>query len=57
MAVTQFKSPQLLMVSGIGPAETLQKQGVQVLSDLSGVGQNLWVSSRGSALRAGNDNH
>lgn len=31
------------MVSGIGPKETLQKFNIQVLSDLNGVGQNMWV--------------
>ena len=35
-------SPQLLMVSGIGPAETLQDLSIPVLIDLPGVGQNLW---------------
>jgi choline dehydrogenase len=34
-------SPQLLMVSGIGPAATLRKHGVEVGHDLPGVGQNL----------------
>ncbi|KAK3385186.1 hypothetical protein B0H63DRAFT_414270 [Podospora didyma] len=34
-------SPQLLMVSGIGPKNTLQNQNIPVLSDLPGVGQNL----------------
>ena len=37
-----FQSPQLLMVSGIGPAATLQKNNIPVVSDLSGVGQNMW---------------
>jgi choline dehydrogenase-like flavoprotein len=37
-----FQSPQLLMVSGIGPSETLRKYGIEVLSDLPGVGQNMW---------------
>ena len=37
-----FKSPQLLMLSGIGPATTLQKFGVPVISNLPGVGQNMW---------------
>jgi len=37
-----FQSPQLLMVSGIGPAETLRKHGVELLVDLPGVGQNMW---------------
>ncbi len=34
-------SPQLLQLSGVGPAELLDKVGVAVLKDLSGVGQNL----------------
>lgn len=37
-----FQSPQLLMISGIGPAETLQKHSIKVLVDLLGVGQNMW---------------
>jgi len=36
-----FGSPQLLMLSGIGPAEHLQQHGIPVLHDLPGVGQNL----------------
>ena len=34
-------SPQLLMLSGIGPAEQLRKHGIAVLHDLPGVGRNL----------------
>ena len=34
-------SPQLLMLSGVGPAEHLRAQGVEVVHDLPGVGQNL----------------
>jgi choline dehydrogenase len=34
-------SPQLLMVSGIGPASTLSRHGINVRHDLPGVGQNL----------------
>ncbi|OCK80877.1 GMC oxidoreductase [Lepidopterella palustris CBS 459.81] len=37
-----FGSPQLLMVSGIGPAATLQNLGIPVISNLAGVGQNMW---------------
>ena len=37
-----FQSPQLLMVSGIGPQHTLQKYGIEVVKDLPGVGQNMW---------------
>ena len=38
-----FQSPQLLMVSGVGPKATLEKHGIPVLSELPGVGQNMWV--------------
>jgi choline dehydrogenase len=34
-------SPQLLMLSGIGPAAHLQSIGIEVVADLAGVGQNL----------------
>ena len=34
-------SPQLLMLSGVGPAEELQRLGIGVIKDLPGVGQNL----------------
>lgn len=34
-------TPQLLMVSGIGPAEHLRTQGVPLVMDLPGVGRNL----------------
>jgi len=37
-----FQSPQLLMVSGLGPAGTLQKYNIPVVADRSGVGQNMW---------------
>ncbi|MRV75508.1 glucose-methanol-choline oxidoreductase [Duganella sp. FT92W] len=36
-----FGSPQLLMVSGIGPRAELEMQGIPVLHDLPGVGKNL----------------
>ena len=36
-----YGSPQLLMLSGIGPAEALQEHGIQPLVDLAGVGRNL----------------
>ncbi|KAI0130910.1 putative GMC oxidoreductase [Daldinia grandis] len=36
-----FQTPQLLMVSGIGPKDTLEKHGVEVLQDSPGVGQNM----------------
>lgn len=37
-----FQSPQLLMVSGIGPCDQLKKNGIPCLQDLPGVGQNMW---------------
>lgn len=36
-----LQSPQLLQLSGIGPASLLQKHGINVVHDLPGVGQNL----------------
>lgn len=36
-----FLSPQLLMLSGIGPADTLRSHGIAVVADVPGVGQNL----------------
>lgn len=36
-----FGSPQLLMLSGIGPAEHLRAHGIAPVLDLPGVGQNL----------------
>jgi choline dehydrogenase len=36
-----YNSPQLLMLSGIGPADELQKHNITVLHDLPGVGRNL----------------
>ncbi|KAM5360876.1 hypothetical protein ACJZ2D_013443 [Fusarium nematophilum] len=37
-----FQSPQILMVSGIGPKEHLEEFDIDVVADLPGVGQNLW---------------
>jgi choline dehydrogenase len=34
-------SPQLLQLSGIGPAEALRRLGINVRADVSGVGENL----------------
>jgi len=36
-----LQSPQLLQLSGIGPASLLQKHGIGVVHNLPGVGQNL----------------
>jgi len=62
-----FGSPQLLMLSGIGPAAHLQQHGIPVKHDLPGVGQNLqdhitssliyrtprWRDTVGISLRGG----
>jgi choline dehydrogenase len=50
-----INSPQILMLSGIGPAQHLRDMGIDVVLDLPGVGQNLqdhpialsfWAASR-----------
>ena len=40
------------MVSGIGPSETLDQLNIPVLSDLPGVGQNMFVSTFNRSTRA-----
>lgn len=41
LAAGSIQSPQLLMLSGIGPGEHLREMGIPVAFDLPGVGQNL----------------
>lgn len=41
LAAGAFQTPQLLMVSGVGDAQELQKHGIPVVHHLPGVGQNL----------------
>jgi choline dehydrogenase len=64
LAAGAIGSPQLLMLSGIGPAEQLREHGIAVLADSPGVGANLsdhpivtamWSTPkvRGLAERAG----
>ncbi len=36
-----WHSPKVLLLSGIGPAADLAEHGIDVVSDLPGVGQNL----------------
>ena len=36
-----LQSPQLLMLSGIGPGAQLQRHGIAVVHDLPGVGRHL----------------
>ena len=37
-----FRSPQMLMLSGIGPSATLESFNISTISALEGVGQNMW---------------
>ena len=39
-----FQSPQLLMISGVGPAATLKKHNIPIVAERPGVGQNMQVS-------------
>jgi choline dehydrogenase-like flavoprotein len=41
LAAGCFQTPQLLMLSGVGPAAELTKHGIAMVQDLPGVGQNL----------------
>jgi len=41
IAAGAINSPQLLMLSGVGPAQMLQTQGIAVIADRAQVGQNL----------------
>ena len=41
LALGSFVSPQMLMLSGIGPAAHLAQHGIAILADLPGVGANL----------------
>ena len=37
-----YNSPQLLQLSGLGPAELLRRHGIEVIADMPGVGANLY---------------
>ena len=41
LAAGALQSPQLLQLSGVGPADLLRSHGIDVVADLPGVGENL----------------
>ena len=41
VAASSINSPKILMLSGIGPAAHLRENGIEVIADRPGVGQNL----------------
>lgn len=41
LAAGTINSPQLMMLSGLGPADMLRRHGIRVVEDLPGVGANL----------------
>jgi choline dehydrogenase len=41
LSAGSFQSPQLLMLSGIGPKETLDRYNIPIIVDRPGVGQNM----------------
>lgn len=45
VAAGAWHSPQILMLSGIGPNATLAQHNIPVKSALEGVGQNMWDST------------
>ncbi len=48
-----FNSPQILKLSGIGPADELKKFKIPVIKDLPGVGERLSDNYEGSVLALG----
>ena len=56
-----LNSPQLLMLSGVGPGAQLQRYGIEVVSDSAGVGKNLqdhfYIHCSYRCTRASSYNH
>ena len=52
-----LQSPQILMLSGIGPAEHLQEHGIDVVHNSPGVGENLQDHFDYTAIRRVNSVH
>jgi choline dehydrogenase len=42
LSAGSIRSPQLLMLSGIGPKDQLEQFGIPLIKELPGVGQSLW---------------
>ncbi|KAI1407155.1 GMC oxidoreductase [Hypoxylon sp. FL1857] len=49
-----FNSPQLLMLSGVGPADHLKQFNISVIKDLPGVGQNMMDNQEMPIVGSGN---
>lgn len=52
-----FNSPQILKLSGIGPADELKKFNIPVVKDLPGVGENLADNYEGGIITLANGSH
>ncbi len=52
-----FNSPQILKLSGIGPADELKKFNIPVVKDLPGVGENMADNYEGGIITLAANNH
>ena len=51
--VSQFRTPHLMMLSGLGPVSILESFKIPVIANIPGVGQNMWVSHTAVATHFG----